>query len=493
MRVRCFLDKRKVEVKQHEERKATGADDSSRMIVSASAPLPDAHTSTHPDDASAPPRRRFSTHVAWTLIARALILAGGLIASIIVARVLGAEGLGALAVINVTVAVALQVGCAGLPSANTYFISRDRSELAPVWANALVFGLAAGILLAVLVTSLAYFRPTLFGNVSFQLILTAAVSIPFQLVTFLGLNVFLGIDRIAQFNLLDALSQTFVLVNAVVALVVLAAGLSVLVALNTAASILISAAVIWMIGRIVAQQEKGKKFRPDMELLRRMARYGIKFHVAVVASLLIFRADLLIVNHFRGEAEAGSYAVASQMAMLLMMLPGVIATLIFPRVTAARDTEGHLIMRATRHTSFIMLVVCLVAAPAAFLLPLLYGAAFKDVPVQLLILLPGVYLVGVESVLVQYFSGTGLPAAIPLFWLVTLLLNVILNLLFVPTFGARAAAVASTASYALIFLLVGFYFRRRTGNSFSQTFMLRRGELSELFTLLRKSSTVRES
>ncbi|HEY0322790.1 MAG TPA: oligosaccharide flippase family protein [Pyrinomonadaceae bacterium] len=464
--------------------------------------LPHVSTSAHPGDVSEPPalpgdeniatRRRFSTHVAWTVIARFLMMGGGLISSIIVARVLGAGGLGALAVINVTVAVALQLGCAGLPSANTYFIAQDRRSMAPVWANALLFAAAAGTFLAVLVTSLAYSRPTLFGSVPLQLILIAAISIPFQLVTLMGLNVFLGIERIAQFNLLDALSQILVLLNAVLALIVLAAGLTVLVALNTAASILICAVVIWMIGRIIAGQKDGLAFRTDMELLKRMARYGIKFHVAVVASLLIFRADLLIVNHFRGEAEAGSYSVASQMAMLLMMLPGVIATLVFPRVTAAGDARGQLIMRATRHTAFIMLVICLMAVPAAFLLPLLYGSAFADVPVQLLILLPGVYLVGVESVLVQYFSGTGLPLAIPLFWLVTLLLNVGLNLLFVPTIGARAAAAASTASYALIFLLVASYFRRKTGNSFSQTFMLGRVELRELLTL-GKSSAGQES
>jgi hypothetical protein len=59
------------------------------------------------------------------------MLAGGLLSSIMVARVLGAEGLGALAVINVTVAIALQFGCAGLPSANTYFIARDHDSLRP--------------------------------------------------------------------------------------------------------------------------------------------------------------------------------------------------------------------------------------------------------------------------------------------------------------------------------------------------------------------------
>ncbi|HKS27608.1 MAG TPA: oligosaccharide flippase family protein [Pyrinomonadaceae bacterium] len=439
------------------------------------------------------PRRRFSTHVAWTLTARLLILAGSLAAGIIVARVLGAEGLGTLTVINVTVALVLQLGCAGLPSANTYFISRDRRELAPVWANALLFGLVAGTLLAAGVSCLAYLRPTLLGNVPLQLLLIAAVSIPFQLVTLLGLNVLLGIDRVGQFNLMDALAQAFVLVNTVAALVVLGAGLRALVALNTIVSALMCAAVVVVIGRAISRVRERRAFQLDAELLRRMARYGMKFHVAVVASLLIFRADLLIVNHFRGEAEAGSYAVASQMAMLLMMLPGVIATLIFPRVTAAGDVEGRLIMRATRYTSFVMLLVCLAAAPMAFLLPLLYGAEFADVPVQLLILLPGVYLVGVESVLVQYFSGTGLPAAIPLFWLATLMLNVLLNLLFVPAYGARAAALSSTASYALIFLLVTFYFSAKTGNRFSQTFIMGRGELRELFSLIRRSSEVQSA
>jgi O-antigen/teichoic acid export membrane protein len=406
-----------------------------------------------------------------------------------VARVLGAEGVGTLAVINVTVAVALQLGSAGLPSANTYFIARDRRELAPAWANALLFGTLAGALIGLLIACLAYFRPTLFGNVPFRLILIAAISIPFQLVTFLGLNVFLAIDRVGQLNLLDAVSQCFVLVNAVVALLLLAAGLAGLVALNTASSVLVCAAVVWMIGRVIAKQDEGRAFSVDLALLRRMARYGVKFHVSVVASLLIFRADLLIVNHFRGEAEAGSYSVASQIAMLLVMLPGVIATLVFPRVTAAREVGAGLIMRATRHTSFIMLVICLAAVPGAFLLPLLYGRAFANASVQLLILLPGVYLIGVESVLVQHFTGTGLPAMIPLFWLLTLIANVLLNLLFVPFYGARAAALVSTISYALIFVLVAAYFRRQTGNAFSETFMLRRDDVRGLYAIFRRGAS----
>jgi O-antigen/teichoic acid export membrane protein len=222
-------------------------------------------------------------------------------------------------------------------------------------------------------------------------------------------------------------------------------------------------------------------WRPDLRLFIRMMRYGVKFHISILAGALIFRADLLVVNHFRGDAEAGVYGVASQVATMLMMLPGVIATLLFPRVAARRDETGELTCVVTRHTAFVMLVICLVSAPASFLLPLLYGAAFVDVTVQLLILLPGVYLIGLESVMVQYFNAMGLPAAIPLFWLMTLGINVALVFALVPFFGARGAALASTLSYTLIFALVALYFRARTRRTLSEALLLGGAELRELF------------
>lgn len=463
------------------EQTTISANDSSRERASAPLLSDDAKASARSsDDASNRTRRSFSVHVAWTVAARFLILAGGLGASIIVARVLGAEGLGALAVINVTVAVALQLGCAGLPSANTYFIARDVRELAPIWANALLFGFVAGIALGFIIVALAFLRPSLFGSVPLQLILIAAISIPFQLVTFLGLNVFLGIGRIAHFNLLDALSQSFVLINAVLVLLLLAAGLRLLIIFNTAASILMCALVILLIGRSIAVQDGARPLRPDAELFKRMARYGVKFHISVVAALLIVRADLLIVNHYRSAKEAGVYAVASQIASVLLLVPGVVATLIFPRIASVPDSRGEFTMRVTRHMALLMFGVCLAAVPLAFLLPLVYGAAFSDVPFQLLILLPGVFLLGLESVLVQHFNSMGVPKMIPAFWVAMLVLNVTFNLLFVPRFGARAAASSSSIVYALVFLFITIYFQRQTGNSLSQTFVPSAHELRGL-------------
>ena len=408
-----------------------------------------------------------------------------IVAGVIVARWLGADGLGSLAVLNVTVALALQIGSAGLPSANTYFIAQDRRHLTPASINALIFALAAGGALFLGITGLARLRPELFGHVSPVLVALASASIPFQLITLLGLNLFLGLNRIGRFNVLDAAAQLFTLVNALLALVLLGRGLPLLVSLNTAASIVFSLLIVWMIGRLLREQSDGASFRPDFRLFKRMGRYGIKIHISLVAAMLIFRADLVIVNHFRGTAEAGVYAVASQVAMMLMLLPGVIGTLLMPRVTSEGDGRGEFTMRATRHTAFVMLFICLSAVPASFLLPQLYGAPFADATTQLLILLPGVYLVGIEAVLVQHFNSTGLPVAIPVFWLTTLAVNLALNLALVPSWGARGAALASSISYTLIFILVASLFRMRTGNRLAATLVLRADELRELLSMAR--------
>jgi O-antigen/teichoic acid export membrane protein len=407
------------------------------------------------------------------------------VAGIIVARWLGAEGLGQLAVINVAIATIVQLASLGLPSANTYFIAQDQRHLGPVAINSLVFALCVGGLLALGLTGLARARPDWFAFVPTQLLGIAAISIPFQLLTLIGLNIFLALGRIERFNLIDLASQLFVLINAIVALLVLNAGLWTLVTLNTATSVVIGLVLVALIFAYGAKLRDRPLWRPDLSLFSRLIRYGIKFHISILAGALIFRADLLVVSHYRGSAEAGVYSVASQVGLMLMLLPGVIGTLLFPRVAAEQDPFGERTSRVSRHTAFVMLVVCLAAAPLSLVLPQLYGRAFADLSTQLLILLPGVFLIGIESVLVQHFSAMGLPRTIPMFWLLTLLVNLALVFALVPPFGARGAAAASTASYALIFALILFHFRSQTGATLSKTLIPSREELRDMLSRAR--------
>jgi O-antigen/teichoic acid export membrane protein len=415
--------------------------------------------------------RNLWTQIGWTFATRLLMIFNSLAAGIIVAHWLGAEGVGQLAVINVAIATIVQLGSFGLPSSTTYFIAQNNGHLRAAAVNSLIFALGVGTLLALGLSAVASLRPVWFGFVSPELIHIAAVSIPFQLIGLIGLNILLGLGKLGEFNLLDLAGQSFVLINAVLVLLLLKRGITTLVTLNTAASILVSAVVVLLV--ISAKSLAQSRWRADIALLRQMITYGLKFHISILASAIIIRADLLVVNHFRGAAEAGVYSVASQFALLLMLLPGVIATLIFPRVTSEQDARGETTCQVSRYTTFIMFLCCLAAVPLSLVLPLVYGPAFSDSTKLLLILLPGVYLIGIESVLAQHFNALGVPRAIPLYWVATLVLNLVLVFALVPRFGAQGAAIASSISYAMIFALVALHFHTSTGQSFADVFVLR--------------------
>ena len=422
---------------------------------------------------------RFSRHVAWTLGAKVGIATGSLLSGMIVARWLGAESVGVLALLTVVSAVAATFGSFGMTSAITFLVARDRRYLRSVVFNAIFFSLAAGGLLAAVLAAVAHAKPGLFNNVPEEFVLIAACAIPFQMLSQFCLAAFLGLQSVGRYNMLDVVMQAALVINPLVVVCALGLGLNVLVILNAATSILLSVVILYLLLRAVkpapAEPSLGQK-----SVLVEMLRYGSKFYISLAASLIILRADLLIVNYYRGSVEAGVYAISTQVGMLLMMLPFVISTVLFPRVTEARDTSGEMTCRVTRHSALIMLAACLATVPLAFLLPVLYGPAFAAVPLQVVVLLPGVYLLGLETVQVQYFNSIGVPRAIPAFWIATMVINVTLDLLFVPAFGAIAAAAVSSVSYALMFILVAVYFRNQTGCSFRDAFLMRSTEIHDL-------------
>ncbi|MEN3329524.1 MAG: hypothetical protein V7638_4331, partial [Acidobacteriota bacterium] len=170
----------------------------------------------------------FSSQIGWTFATRLLMIFNSVVAGIIVAWWLGAEGVGQLAVINVAVATIVQIGSFGLPSSNTYFIAQDQSHFRAAAINSLIFALGAGAVLALALMAIASIKPDWFGFVSPQLIRIAAVSIPFQLITLIGLNILLAVGKIREFNLLDLAGQSFVLINAALVLLLLKRGLETL-------------------------------------------------------------------------------------------------------------------------------------------------------------------------------------------------------------------------------------------------------------------------
>ena len=420
---------------------------------------------------------RFSFGVALTLGARILMAANSVLAGVIVARLLGAESLGILVVLNATISIVIQLAAFGIPAANTYFTARDRDTLISAASNAVVFALLSGPFAGAAVW---IFSPYFLPGVPPHLAAIGLLGVAFQLVTIILINLFLAQNEVKRFNFLDLFNQSFVLINAVVALLLFSGGLFLLVCLNTAASFAVSLLTTFLVYRYISAQFPSARWRVSFDLFRRMIGYAFKGHVLWVFTFLAYRIDLLIVNYFRGPAEASVYAVASQCTLFLMLLPHSVAHLLQTRVASTQDDGGNFTCSVTRHTSLLLAAACIISVPGALFVPYLYGAGFDDLHVQLWLLLPGVFFVGVQSVLVQYFVGTGLPWKLPAYWGITLLVNIILDVLVVPIYGARGAAVISTLCYTTAFALVYMLFRKVTRQKLSDVLLPSIKEITHL-------------
>jgi O-antigen/teichoic acid export membrane protein len=87
-----------------------------------------------------------------------------------------------------------------------------------------------------------------------------------------------------------------------------------------------------------------------------------------------------------------------------------------------------------------------------------FSSAFSDAYIPLLVLLPGVVLLGGSKVLTNEIAGRGYPHYNSLNAALALVVTVVLDLVLIPRYGVLGAALASSAAYTLIlFTAIGFY------------------------------------
>jgi len=92
------------------------------------------------------------------------------------------------------------------------------------------------------------------------------------------------------------------------------------------------------------------------------------------------------------------------------------------------------------------------------LIRLVYSLAFVDAYTPMLVLLPGVILLGGAKILTNELAGWGYPHYNSINAGGAFIVTVILNLTLIPRYGILGAALASSISYAAIFFMaVGFY------------------------------------
>jgi O-antigen/teichoic acid export membrane protein len=203
---------------------------------------------------------------------------------------------------------------------------------------------------------------------------------------------------------------------------------------------------------------------PSLSLFRKCLPVGVNAYMIAFFGFLVMRIDLLMVKYMLGTTEAGYYSVSQVLSENAMLLPVVIGLLLFPKLSAMPDkeTKQRLANKAAVATAALMLPVVVVAAlVAAPVISLAFGRNFLAAVGPFVWLLPGIYFLSIEIVLVQLLNSEGFPKIIVAAWFSDTLINIGLNLWAIPRYGITGASAVSSACYFLMFVIVLAVIRRR--------------------------------
>jgi antigen flippase len=379
-----------------------------------------------------------------TVATRFVILACGILTSVLSARMLGPGGRGEYFFVVTLALTASQFANLGLSSSNTYFVAGDRNNFRGLLANSfwisIVLGIAAiGVLAAV----------NLHAIPSVRLLAPAFLLAPGTLFFTLGGVLLVGTGRVPAFNAFQLASTFFLLLLFGVVAITRPTPETFLWA-SAVSSVVLGAALLWDLCRKTAG---GLSF--DAALFRQGFRYSTKAYITLLLGFLVLRANVFLLQRMQPASELGFYSIAAQAGDVLLIMPNSLGMILFPELVQSHEFRWELTSRHARSMALLMGALCLLTA--IFIAPavrIAFGASFAPSARVVLWLLPGLVAASIATIYSQYLAALGFPKRVLAIWAIVLITLLGCGWLLIPRFAAAGAAMASSISYSVLLVLL---------------------------------------
>lgn len=403
--------------------------------------------------------RDFFTQVAVTFFAQIASLGLSLVTGVLTARFLGPEGKGLVALALLVPSVLAVLASAGLGPAAAYLVGSRRAPLATVSGSGAALALLAGATALASGAALVWtgVLDVLVPGVPAWLVLLAIATVPLTVIGEFQGAILQGLGRIATANLVRVAQGIWVLLATVLLVALVRAGPA------GAVSAVVAGACVYLLATSALVRREGGRITPtwNVPAFRAMLSFGLRGHVGTVLQLLNYRFDVFIVNYFLGPVHVGLYTVAVALAELLWFLPNAAGFVIFPKASASPSEKMNSftprVLKAVLALSAMS--AALLAITGRMLIATLYAPAFLAAYEPMLLLLPGVVLLGGAKVVTNELAGRGYPHYNSMMAAAALTITLLGDVLLIPLYGLYGAAATSSIAYGSIFV-ASLIFRR---------------------------------
>lgn len=404
-------------------------------------------------------KRSLFRDIAGVFGSNVFAVLGVFIISILLTRNLGPAGFGAYTALLVIPMVVIAFFQLGIRRSLLYHFGRKAFDVQQMRTGLLLLmPLLALPAMAVNILAFALYSATSFHH---SWVVLVTLLIPFQLVLTYISGYFLGRDQMALAN---ALRWGPVVLQLLVLLGIYLFGELTVESALWAFLLSVVPVALWALFRVLGSGPI--QWQIPWAFYSSLFKLGLVYALSFVVLQLNYRIDILLVSRISGATEAGWYALAATLAEQIWQLPQAIGIVLMSRVAMQPEKSAKSAATVARMGLLLsMLGAGLVLLAAPFLLPLIYGEAFRASVQMLMALLPGILAMVVFRILNGQMSGLGKPQLALYVFLPMLMVNILLNLLWIPRFGAMGAAWATNVSYLCGTLVFVWYWSKYNGLS----------------------------
>ena len=392
-------------------------------------------------------------------ISHGLMIIFGLVVSIITARYIGPEGNGIIAGLTVYPSLFMTIGSLGIRQSTTYFLGKGifterqiKTAITQIWMLTTIISLIVCYVL------MYYFSNS--GSNS-TLVLLALLPIPFSLFNTYNSGIFLGNNDIKTFNKINWIPSFIALLGTLFFVVLLK--------LEVKGAMIASVGGSLFIFFVLLFKNKFLNYFSilfDRNIIKQMLSLGIVYATALFVINLNYRVDIILLDKLSNAYELGIYAKGSAITQYLWQIPMILSTVVFARSSVSKNGKvfSLKVAQLLRVSFLIVGIVSLVMFLfSEWIIAGLYGLKFKESTAVLNYLLPGVVILTIFKVMNMDLAGKGKPWISMKAMFPALIINIVINMILIPIYGAKGAAISSTISYGIAGILFLLFYSKAVG------------------------------
>jgi O-antigen/teichoic acid export membrane protein len=362
-------------------------------------------------------------------------------------RLMGPSGRGIYALASLSVGLC-QVPFGSVWIANAVELARKRATPRELLGVSIVVALGGGLLTCVVALAIS----PLLGDRWWVLALPSLIT-PFVLLRAYQEGIWQAVGHVRAVNLLRLGRATLPFLFILPPLLADASVRTTIIIWEVAFVVLALTAYVRLRAFVGSPQ-----FPRDRSIYGRVTRYGLTISGFRIVEVLNERNGLLALAAFSSTATVGVFSIAVAATDVLLLATEALALSTFRRISSdTREESAALSIRTMRHCIMLAAAASVIVIPAAYVaIPWVLGDGYGDVPLILVLLTPNVLCAAAVRPLYSFFQvQVQKPSSMFRVVAWALVANTALNLVLVPEWGARGAAVAASLA-GIVAVVVAF-------------------------------------